>query len=105
MPEKNIKLTETFDRFLLKSLNILRSLQASYLTNLGAICSDPIVGEELYTQMGFFVQTILADRYIHRTELKLASLESSSSVEYGTKRFFLYFFSTESYRGLNFWEN
>ena len=26
-------------------------------------------GEELYTQMGFFVQTILADRYNNRREL------------------------------------
>ena len=37
-------------------------------------------GEELYTQMGFFVQTILADRYIHRRESRLVSLESLSSV-------------------------
>ena len=43
----------------------------------------PLEGEELYTQMGFFVQTILADRYIHRRELRLVSLESLSSVEYG----------------------
>ena len=28
-----------------------------------------LVGEELYTQMGFFVQSILADRYNHRREL------------------------------------
>ena len=26
-------------------------------------------GEELYTQMVFFVQTILDDRYIHRREM------------------------------------
>ena len=26
-------------------------------------------GDELYTQLGFFVQTILADRYIHRREM------------------------------------
>ena len=26
-------------------------------------------GEELYTQMGFFFLTILADRYIHRREM------------------------------------
>ena len=26
-------------------------------------------GEELYTQMVFFVQSILADRYIHRREI------------------------------------
>ena len=35
-------------------------------------------GEELYTQMGFFVQSILAARYIHRRELRLVSLESLS---------------------------
>ena len=33
--------------------------------------------------MGFFVQSILAGRYIHRRELRLVSLESFSSVEYG----------------------
>ena len=48
-------------------------------------------GEELYTQMSFFVQSILADRYIHRTELRLVSLESLSSVEYGIKKIFLIF--------------
>ena len=26
-------------------------------------------GEELYTPIGFYVQTILADRYIHRREM------------------------------------
>ena len=53
----------------------------------------------LYTQMGrnyilkwvVFVQTILADRYIHRRELRLVSLESSSSVEYGIHKIFLIF--------------
>ena len=40
-------------------------------------------GEELYTQMEFFVQSIVADRYIHRRELRLLSLESLSSVENG----------------------
>ena len=46
------------------------------------------MGEELYTQMGSFFQTILADRYIHRRELRPVSLESSSSVEYGIKKIF-----------------
>ena len=32
-------------------------------------CSDPFLGDELYTQMGFFVQSILADRYIHSREI------------------------------------
>ena len=35
-----------------------------------------------------FVQSILADRYIHRRELRLVSLESLSSVEYGIKKVF-----------------
>ena len=48
-------------------------------------------GEELYTQMVFFVQSSLADRYINRRELRLVSLESLSSVEYGIKKFFLIF--------------
>ena len=39
----------------------------------------------------FFVQSILADRYIHRRELRLVSLESLSSVEYGIKNIFLIF--------------
>ena len=45
-------------------------------------------GEEQYTQMGFFVQSNLADRYIHRRELRLVSLESLSSGEYGIKKVF-----------------
>ena len=39
----------------------------------------------------FFVQSILADRYIHHRELRLVSLESLSSVEYGIKKIFLIF--------------
>ena len=48
-------------------------------------------GEELYTQMGFFVQTILADRYNNRRVLWVISLESPSSVEYGIKEIFSIF--------------
>ena len=33
------------------------------------IVPTPFVGDELYTQMVFFAQTILADRYIHRREM------------------------------------
>ena len=48
---------------------------------------------------GFFVQTILADRYIHRRELRLVSLDSLSSVEYVIKKIFLIFvFYNESSR-------
>ena len=46
----------------------------------------------LYTQMGFFVQTISADRYIHRRELLVVSFKSSSSVEFEIKKDFFEFF-------------
>ena len=39
----------------------------------------------------FFVQSILAYRYIHRRELRLVLLESLYSVEYGIKKIFLIF--------------
>ena len=52
----------------------------------------------------FFVQSILADRYIHRRELRLVSLEILPSVEYGIKKIF-FSFLTGRYRGLNFREN
>ena len=48
-------------------------------------------GEELYTQMGFFVQTILADRYNHRREVWVVSLKSWSSVEFKMKKIFWMF--------------
>ena len=38
-------------------------------------------GGTIYSN-GFFVHSILADRYNHRRELRLVSLESLSSVEY-----------------------
>ena len=62
-------------------------------------------GEELYTQMVFFVQTILADRYIHRRELRLVSLESLSSVEYWIKKIFLIFVFYRKLSRFKFWEN
>ena len=37
---------------------------------------------------GFFVQTILADRYIHRRELWVVALESPSSGEYEIEKSF-----------------
>ena len=55
------------------------------------VVPTPYEGEELYTQMGFFcffVQSIFPDRYIHRRELRLVSLKSTSSVEYGIKKVF-----------------
>ena len=45
-------------------------------------------GEELYTQLGFFVQTILADRYTHCREMWVVSLKSLSNVELEIKFFF-----------------
>ena len=49
----------------------------------------PLLRRELYIlKWVFFVQTIMADRYIHRTELRLVSLESLSKVEHG-----IFFFS------------
>ena len=38
-----------------------------------------------------FLLSILADRYIHRRELRLVSLKSLSSVEYGIKTIFFIF--------------
>ena len=57
-------------------------------------CSDPLEGGGTIYSNGFFfffVQWIFADRYIHRRELRVVSLESSSSVEYGIKKIFLIF--------------
>ena len=50
---------------MIQTLALVSQRKASYLL------FRPILrgGGELYTQMGFFVQTILADRYNNRTEL------------------------------------
>ena len=53
----------------------------------------------------FFVQSILADRYIHRRELWVVSLKSPASVEYGIKKIFQFSFFTGSYWGLKFCEH
>ena len=59
---------------------------------MASYCSDPLEGGgTIYSTGFFFVQSILADRYIHRRELRLVSLESSSSVEYEIKKIFLIF--------------
>ena len=47
-------------------------------------------GGSIYST-GFFVPSIWADRYIHRRELRLVSLESLSSVKYGIKKIFWIF--------------
>ena len=49
------------------------------------------MGEVLYTQIGFFVQTILADQYNHCREIWVISLKSPSSVEYGYRKTFSIF--------------
>ena len=46
---------------------------------------------ELYTQMGSFIQTILADRCIHCREMSVISLKSLSHVEFETKMIILIF--------------
>ena len=73
-----------------------------------AYCSDPSWGGgggTIYSTGFIFVQSILADRYIHHRELRLVSLKSFSSVEYGIKKIFWFSFLTGRYRGLNFREN
>ena len=55
-------------------------------------CSDPLEGGgTIYSTGFFFVPWIFAARYIHRRELRMVSLESSSSVEYGIKKIFSIF--------------
>ena len=48
-------------------------------------------GGTIYSNGFFFVQSIFADQYIHRRELRLVLLENSSSAEYGIKMIFLNF--------------
>ena len=48
----------------------------------------PLVGGGSIYSNGFFVQTILADRCIHRREMPVVSLKSSSSVKFEIKDFF-----------------
>ena len=53
------------------------------------VVPTPLEGEgTIYSNGFFFVQSILADRYIHRKELRLVSIESLYSVEYGIKKTF-----------------
>ena len=63
-----------------------------HITELVIIVPTPLEGEGTINSNGFFfVQSILADRYIHRRELRMVSLESLASVEYGIKKIFLIF--------------
>ena len=64
-----------------------------------------LVGEELYTHIGFFVQTILADRYNRRRELRVVSLESPSGAECAIKKIFHFSPFIGTYLGLKFCEH
>ena len=82
----------------LVSLYVSNFLMSQWFVTINAslksifVPTATLVGrEELYTQLVFFVQTILADRYIHRRELWVVSLKSSSSVEHGIKKIFSVF--------------
>ena len=56
------------------------------------IVPTPLVGAgTIYSNGFFFVQSILADRYIHRAEKIVVSLKSSSTVEFEIKKIFLNF--------------
>ena len=56
---------------------------------LEIFCCDPSRGGRNYIRTWFFfLQIILTDRYIHRTYLRVVSLKSPSSVEYGNKKTF-----------------
>ena len=91
---------------LIKIYNLFDAIKAKKLYGkISVIVPTHMRGEELYTQMGFLVRTILADRYIHRRELE--PLERSSSEEYEIEkilRIFLFYGELSSYRDINFWE-
>ena len=49
----------------------------------------PVQEEVLYTQMGFFCSDSFdRSKYIHPGDLRVASLKSPSSIEYGNKKIF-----------------
>ena len=48
-----------------------------------------MVGRNYILKWVFFVQTILADRYIHCREMWVVSIKISSSVEFEIKKIFL----------------
>ena len=55
------------------------------------IVPTPLVGGRNYILKWVFFQSILADPYIHRREMWVVSLKSSSRVEFGIKKIFLNF--------------
>ena len=105
-----IKLTETsVDISTIKHIHSFRWICCSLdnvLSNAIIVPTPLVGGEELYTQTGiFFVQSILADRYICRREKWVVSLKSCSSVEFKIKKIFWFSFFSRSYRGLKFCVN
>ena len=92
-----------FERFLYNELELVWSKKNSsaYVSDTKIFLAyffsyffvpTPLEGGRNYIlKWVFFVQSILADRYIHRRELRLVSLESLSSVEHGIKKIFLIF--------------
>ena len=73
---------------------------------LKIIVPTPIEGGRNYIlNWVFFDQSILADRYIHRRELRLVSLENLSSVEYGIKKMFLVFVFDREISRFKLWKH
>ena len=63
-----------------------------YWWNWKFIVPTPHVGSNYILKWFLFVQTILADRYIHRREKWVVSLKSSSSVQFEVKKLISFFF-------------
>ena len=87
--------TVLFNSFVFR-INLIQNCP-SICKPFSSFCSDPSWGGRNYIlKWVFFVQSILADRYIHRREFRLVSLESLSSVEYGIKNnIFIFDFDRE----------
>ena len=83
-----------------ESNNNYRQIYRKKTVNSGHCCPDLLFrpswgGRNYILKWVFFVPWIFAARYIHRRELRLVSLESSSSVEYGIKKIFFFVFYRE----------
>ena len=78
-----------------KSMDVSGTFQWFWLTIYGSFCSllfrSHLWGGNYILKWIFFVQTILADRYMHRREMWVVSWKSSSSVEFRIKKIFLNF--------------
>ena len=59
-----------------------------WLSLIKLIVPTPLEGGGTICSTVFFVQTILTDQYIHRTQFWAVSLKSPSSAEYGIKKIF-----------------